>query len=42
MPQRITSSKMEKSEKEIIKFQNEKLAGEVKFKSKELADATCI
>ncbi|MEO9021884.1 MAG: triple tyrosine motif-containing protein [Ginsengibacter sp.] len=32
--------KLEKSEKEIIKLQNEKLANEVKFKNKELADAT--
>ena len=32
--------KIEKSEKEIIKLQNEKLANEVKFKNKELADAT--
>jgi ligand-binding sensor domain-containing protein len=32
--------KLEKSEKEIIKLQNEKLANEVKFKSRELADAT--
>lgn len=32
--------KLEKREKEIIKLQNEKLANEVKFKSKELADAT--
>lgn len=31
--------KIDKSEKEIIKLQNEKLANEVKFKSKELADA---
>jgi ligand-binding sensor domain-containing protein len=31
---------IEKSEKEIIKLQNEKLANEVKFKNKELADAT--
>ena len=32
--------KLEKNEKEIIKLQNEKLANEVKFKSRELADAT--
>lgn len=32
--------KIEKSEKEIIKLQNEKLANEVKFKNRELADAT--
>ncbi|HXS55217.1 MAG TPA: triple tyrosine motif-containing protein [Hanamia sp.] len=32
--------KLEKREKEIIKLQNEKLANEVKFKNKELADAT--
>jgi hypothetical protein len=32
--------KLEKSEKEIIKLQNEKLANEVKFKNSELADAT--
>lgn len=31
--------KLDKSEKEIIKLQNEKLAREVRFKSKELADA---
>jgi ligand-binding sensor domain-containing protein/DNA-binding CsgD family transcriptional regulator len=31
---------IEKNEKEIIKLQNEKLANEVKFKNKELADAT--
>ncbi|MEO6838055.1 MAG: triple tyrosine motif-containing protein [Ginsengibacter sp.] len=31
---------LEKSEKEIIKLQNEKLANEVKFKNKELANAT--
>ena len=32
--------KIEKSEKEIIKLQNEKLANEVNFKNKELVDAT--
>lgn len=32
--------KLETSEKEIIKLQNEKLASEIKFKSKELANAT--
>lgn len=32
--------KIEKSEKEIIKLQNEKLANEVKFKNRELVDAT--
>src|SRR5690606_32662070 len=32
--------KIEKNEKEIIKLQNEKLANEVKFKNRELADAT--
>ena len=31
--------KLEKREKEIIKLQNEKLADEVKYKSRELADA---
>lgn len=31
--------KMEKNEKEIIKLQNEKLAAEVRFKNRELADA---
>ena len=31
--------KMEKNEKEIIKLQNEKLANEVRFKNRELADA---
>ena len=31
--------KVEKNEKEIIKLQNEKLANEVKFKNRELADA---
>ncbi len=31
--------KLDKREKEIIKLQNERLTGEVKFKSKELADA---
>ncbi len=36
----IHQLKIEKSEKEIIKLQNEKLANEVKFKNKELADAT--
>ncbi|MEO6228993.1 MAG: triple tyrosine motif-containing protein [Ferruginibacter sp.] len=36
----IHQLEMEKSEKEIIKLQNEKLANEVFFKNRELADAT--
>ncbi|MEP6676567.1 MAG: triple tyrosine motif-containing protein [Ferruginibacter sp.] len=36
----IHQLELEKNEKEIIKLQNEKLAGEVLFKNKELADAT--
>jgi hypothetical protein len=38
--QELHQLKLEKSEKEIIKLQNEKLASEVKFKNRELADAT--
>ncbi len=36
----IHQLELEKNEKEIIKLQNEKLANEVLFKNKELADAT--
>lgn len=36
----IHQLELEKNEKEIIKLQNEKLASEVLFKNKELADAT--
>lgn len=36
----IHQLELEKNEKEIIKLQNEKLANEVSFKNKELADAT--
>ena len=36
----IHQLELEKNEKEIIKLQNEKLAGEVLFKNKELADVT--
>lgn len=36
----IHQLELEKNEKEIIKLQNEKLANEVRFKNKELADAS--